>query len=75
MTNTLKKQRSDVRRITLQQAVAEGLVAFELRGLGEGVTSRVKILITKRTDEPLEIVIPEGTEFVPVAQATGGGAS
>lgn len=69
-----KKQPSDVRKITLQRAVAEGLVTFELRGLGEGVTSKVKIIITKLTDDPLEIVIPEGTEFVPVARPVEGGA-
>ncbi len=74
MVSRSKKQRPDVRRITLQQAVAEGLVTFDLRGLGEGVTSKVKILITKHTDEPLEVVIPEGTEFVPVARLAEGGA-
>ena len=68
MFTRTKRQEAGARRITLQQAAAEGLVSFELRGAGEGVTSKVRIIITKHTDEPLHIVIPEGTEFVPVAR-------
>lgn len=55
-----------VRQMTLQEAVARGIASFELRGVGEGVTSKVRIIVTKHVEEPLEILIPEGTEFVPI---------
>lgn len=44
---------------------------FELRGAGEGVTSRVKLRIIKLTDDPLTILVPRGTEFVPVERREG----
>lgn len=57
--------------ITLQEALSGGLVKFELRGAGEGVTSRVKLRIIKLTDDPLTILVPRGTEFVPVERREG----
>jgi hypothetical protein len=53
------------REITLPEAVRQGLVTFQLRGTGEGVTSSVELRVIKLTNEPLTIVVPRGTEFVP----------
>jgi hypothetical protein len=53
------------REITLPEAVRQGLVTFQLRGTGEGVTSSVALTVIKLTDEPLTILVPRGTEFVP----------
>jgi hypothetical protein len=51
--------------ITLHDAVRHGLVRIELRGVGEGVTSRVELRLTKLTNAPLRITIPRGSAFVP----------
>ena len=55
---------------TLQEAVRQGLVTFELRGVTPGDPSHMKIRLTKLTDEPMTVVIPKGTEFVPVRRET-----
>jgi len=67
-----QRQRPQPRELTLQEAVSQGLVSFELAGLGEGVTSAVRLRLTKLTDEPLTIRIPAGTEFIPVVRAAQG---
>lgn len=61
-----RPQSPKARRLTLQEAVAQGLASFELYGVAEGMASKVRLRITKLTDEPLEINVPRGTEFVPV---------
>jgi hypothetical protein len=53
------------RQITLPEAVRQGLVTFQVRGTGEGVTSSVELQLIKLTPEPLTITVPRGTEFVP----------
>jgi hypothetical protein len=60
-----RKQDLTPESLSLQEAVDRGLVTFELRGVGVGVTSKVRIRITKLTDAPLRITIPKGTEFMP----------
>lgn len=62
-----KKEEEPVGTVyTLQEALRQGLVTFELRGVQSGDPSRMKIRLTKLTDEPMTVVIPKGTEFVPV---------
>jgi hypothetical protein len=50
----------------IEDAVAQGLVSFEVFGRGEGVTTEVDLVVTKLTDQTLTLVVPRGTEFVPV---------
>lgn len=73
-----KKEEESVGNVyTLQEALRRGLVSFELRGVHSGDPSHMKIRLTKLTDEPMTVVIPKGTEFVPIrrekATGTGGG--
>lgn len=61
------------RTVTLQEALRAELVRVEVHGLGEGVTSSVRLSVTKLTDEPLRIRIPRGTEFAPVQRPVAEG--
>lgn len=70
-----RRPSSGARQVTLREAVSQGLAVFELWGVEEGVASKVKLKITKLTDEPLDILIPRGTEFVPVPRPPGPPAS
>ena len=62
------RQTEKPRSVSLQQALDESLVTFELWGLEEGAAAKAAIELTKLTDEPLRIVIPAGSEFTPVAR-------
>ena len=62
----VSREKQKGREVTLQEALRAGLLRVEVRGVGEGVTSAVKLSVTKLTDEPLSIHIPRGTEFAPV---------
>ena len=53
------------RQMTLPEAVRQGLVTFQVRGTGQGVTSSVELQLVKLTPEPLTITVPRGTESVP----------
>jgi hypothetical protein len=48
--------------------VRQGLVALEVRGTGEGVTSSVDLKLTKLVDGPLTILVPRGSAFKPFAR-------
>lgn len=62
-----KKEEKPVGTVyTLQEALRRGLVSFELYGVRSGDPSHLKIRLTRLTDEPMTVVIPKGTEFVPV---------
>jgi hypothetical protein len=54
--------------VTLEHAVRQGLVALEVRGTGEGVTSSVDLKLTKLVDGPLTILVPRGSAFKPFAR-------
>jgi hypothetical protein len=53
--------------MTIQDAVARGLVAAKVYGAGPGVTSSVKVSLQPSGDSPqaLDITFPRGTTFVP----------
>jgi hypothetical protein len=63
-----KKPAADAPVVTLERAVRQGLVALEVRGTGEGVTSSVDLKLTKLVDGPLRILVPRGSAFKPVAR-------
>lgn len=58
-----RKQRGET--VTLAEAVARGLVSFEVRGVGPGVASQIDLVITRHVEDPLTVVVPRGTELVP----------
>lgn len=60
-----RKHRSEV--MSLQRAVADGLVRVELRGVADKDPSRVRLSIEKLVDQPLTIEVPRGTRFTPTA--------
>jgi len=49
--------------VTVQQAVARGLVRVELRGVRPGDPSQVELTIVKLVDSPLTVEVPRGTRF------------
>jgi hypothetical protein len=58
---------SEARAVTLQSALAAGLVT--VKGIGDGLES-LDLRVTSRTDEPLRIVVPAGTYLDPGRAAT-----
>lgn len=54
--------------VSILDAVARGLISFELYGAKEGDPSKVMLKIKKLTDEQFTLYIPKGTEFKPNKQ-------
>lgn len=52
--------------LELQEAVERGLVRFDVVGVGPGVTSKIRLRLTKLTDDPFTVVVKPGTKFAPV---------
>lgn len=68
-----RKQKPRLPAMSLREAVDSGRVSFELQGMRPGDASSVRLVITSLTDEPIEIEIPRGTEFLPVPRPRQGG--
>lgn len=51
--------------LPLVEALSEGLVELRVAGAGPGVTSRIEVRLINKSGQPLEIIIPRGTQFVP----------
>ncbi len=61
-----RKAKRTLPTYTLEEAVRMRLLQVEVRGPGNGVTSRLQLRLTKLTDEPFQLRIAPGTEFVPI---------
>jgi len=52
--------------LSIQDAIAAGLITVELTGAGGGDTSKVYLRITNLSKEAVNIEVPQGTVFSPV---------
>ncbi len=51
--------------VSIQDAIAKGLISVQLTGAGGGDTSKVFLQIKNLSDAPVKIEIPRGTTFTP----------
>lgn len=66
-----KRHRSEA--MSLQDAVSQGLVRVELRGVAAKDPSRVRLSVHKLVDRPLTIEVPRGSRFTPTGRGDDHG--
>lgn len=66
-----KRHRSEA--MSLQEAVAQGLVRVELRGVADKDPSRVRLSVHKLVDQPLTIEVRRGSRFTPASRGSDNG--